>query len=212
MQDYTYYLFDADGTLFDTTELIHQCFIYSLKKHFNTDLPRKTILASIGMPLRTQFEIHLGPLSDDHYDLIQKDHMTYQLSIYKDYIKAFPGVTDTLARLQKNKKKLAVVTSRKITTLTLYLEETGLKDFFDILITPDETVQHKPAAEPALKAMELLGAEKAQSLFIGDSIFDIQCGTHAGIDTAFVTWSHNDAAALPVTPTYLINNMLELCV
>ncbi|MCP4622524.1 MAG: HAD family hydrolase, partial [bacterium] len=42
--------------------------------------------------------------------------------------------------------------------------------------------------------------------------FDIQCGTHAGIDTAFVTWSHNDAAALPVTPTYLINNMLELCV
>ena len=212
MKDYTYYLFDADGTLFDTTELICQCFIYSLDRFGNMKKPKEEIIKSIGMTLRSQFEQHLGPLSEEQYDEIQKEHMRFQLSIYKDYLKAFPGVKQGLETLKKRNKRLAIVTSRKINSLTLFLKETEIFDYFEIIITPDHTEKHKPEAEPALKAMSLLDAEKHKSVFIGDSLFDIQCGTNAGIDTAFVTYSKTKSDHLAVKPTYFIESLEDLCV
>jgi pyrophosphatase PpaX len=212
MKDYTYYLFDADGTLFDTTELICQCFDYSLDKYGNIKKAKEEIIKSIGMTLRSQFELHLGVLSDEQYDEMQKEHMRFQLTIYKDYLKAFPGVKEALETLKEQNKRLAIVTSRKITSLTIFLKETGIFEYFELIITPDETEKHKPEPEPALKAMSLLEAEKEESVFIGDSLFDIQCGTSAGIDTAFVTYSKTKSDQLEVKPTYLIDSLEELCV
>jgi pyrophosphatase PpaX len=212
MKDYTNYLFDADGTLFDTTELICQCFIYSLDRFGNMKKSREEIIKSIGMTLRSQFEQHLGPLSDEQYDEIQKEHMRFQLSIYKDYLKAFPGVKQALETLKKRNKRLAIVTSRKINSLALFLKETEMFDCFEAMVTPDHTEKHKPEPEPALKAISLLGAQKEESVFIGDSLFDIQCGTNAGIDTAFVTYSKTKSDQLAVKPTYLIKSLEDLCV
>ena len=212
MKDYTYYLFDADGTLFDTTELICQCFIYSLDRFGNMKKSKEEIIKSIGMTLRSQFEQHLGPLSEEQYDEIQKEHMRFQLSIYKDYLKAFPGVKQGLETLKKQNKRLAIVTSRKINSLTLFLKETEIFDCFEAMVTPDHTEKHKPEPEPALKAISLLGAQKEESVFIGDSLFDIQCGTNAGIDTAFVTYSKTKGDQLAVKPTYLIKSLEDLCV
>ena len=71
-------------------------------------------------------------------------------------------------------------------------------------------MRHKPEAEPALKAMQLLGAEPEATVMIGDSVYDLQCGHAAGIATVFVTWSRTSLAALPLRPTYCINAMDEL--
>ena len=103
MKDYSYYLFDADGTLFDTTELIYQCFVYSLDKFGSIKKSKEEIIKSIGRTLRSQFELHIGHLSDERYDEIQKEHMRFQLSIYKDYLKVFPGVKQGLVTLKKQK-------------------------------------------------------------------------------------------------------------
>ncbi len=92
------------------------------------------------------------------------------------------------------------------------MKETGIYEYFEIIITPDETEKHKPEPEPALKAMSLLGAVKEESVFIGDSIFDIQCGISAGIDTAFVSYSKTKSDQLGVKPTYLIDSLGDLCV
>lgn len=211
MKDYDNYLFDADGTLFDTTELICQCFEYSLQKYSNKPVVREKIIATIGLPLRIQFEHHLGrAISDDLYNLMQTDHMDYQMRIYKNYLKPCPGVRQALDRLHSLGKQLAIVTSRKIHSLTLYLKETGIDRFFNVIVTPDETRNHKPDPEPALKALDLLNARPDRSLFIGDSSFDIECGNRAGIDTAFVGWSHNRPDTMMIQPTYVIGSMLDL--
>ena len=60
--------------------------------------------------------------------------------------------------------------------------------------------------------MSLLKAIKEESVFIGDSLFDIQCGASAGIDTAFVTYSKTKSDQLSVKPTYLIDSLEDLCV
>ena len=211
MKDYKFFLFDADGTLFDTGDLIYQCFLHTCRQLNFREITKQEVLSSMGLPLRKQFEKYLGPVEHDVYNEIQSEYMDYQMFIYKDYLKLFPETKETLEHLKSAGKNLAVVTSRKITSLSLYLKHTAVFDLFDVLVTPDMTIEHKPGAEPAIKAMSMLKAEKNKALFIGDSIYDIECGTKAGIDTAFVMWSYTDVKDLAVKPTFCINTMRELC-
>ena len=210
MKSYTAYLFDCDGTLIDTTELIYQCFVYSCKKYGDLEVTREEVFANIGIPLRNQLVHFLGPASDEKLSEITKAHMDYQLKIYEDYLGLFPGVTETLSQLKANEKKLGVVTSRKTFTLNLYFKHTGILQFFDTLITPELTEKHKPSPEPALEALKRLSCSAEETLFVGDSIYDIECGVKAGMDTAFVTWSRIDPDSLTIKPAYIINEMNEL--
>lgn len=212
MKLYKAYLFDGDGTLYDTAEMIYQCFLYSCRKFGNIEVKREDVFANIGIPLRPQLEHFLGPLTDKKAAEILEAHMAYQLTIYKDYLHLFPSVAETLAQLKQKGKKLGVVTSRKIKTLTLYLETTGIKHLFDVLITPEVTQKHKPDPEPALAALNKLQCAASETLFAGDAVYDIECGTKAGVDTAFVDWSHIPRSSLSIQPTYFIHTMSELLV
>ena len=211
MKTYRFFLFDADGTMFDTGELIYNCFLHTCTRLKQNGPSRQEVLSSMGLPLRKQFEKYMGPIEEGLYSEIQAEYMAYQLKVYKEYLRLFPGIRETLEILKGNGKKLAVVTSRKIQSLTVYLKHTEILELFDALVTPESTLRHKPDAEPALKAMELLGADKKQSIFIGDSVYDIECGSEAGIDTAFVMWSHNDVNTLQTRPTFCIKRISELC-
>ena len=127
-----------------------------------------------------------------------------------DSVNPFPHVIDTLERLKSAGKKLAVVTSRRRFSLERILDSTGTAKYFDVLVTPEDTTRHKPDAEPALKALSLLGADKTSTVFIGDALYDICSGTSAGIDTIFVNWSHAQLSSLPVPPTWTIDSLQEL--
>ena len=212
MKNYSYYLFDADGTLIDTTELIYRCFVHTCATFGNIPVSRKDIVKNIGLTLRRQMEVYFGPLDDKEFALRAKEHMKYQLSIYRDHLRIFPTVREGLDRLRTRGRTCAIVTSRRRETLDLYLKETGIYDYFKVFVTPENTEKHKPDPEPALAALTMLGApDKANAVFIGDSEFDIECGRRAGLDTAFVAWSHNDPAALPSQPTYLVSDLTQMC-
>jgi pyrophosphatase PpaX len=205
---YDHYLFDADGTLFDTADLIYRCFSYVAAYHTGITLDRDTIIRSIGLPLRDMLITHLGPGLD--YEQILDDYLNYQLKIMEDSISLFPHVIETLDRLKSSGKKLAVVTSRRRYSLDIILQSTATAKYFDVLVTPEDTTRHKPDAEPALKALSLLGADKASAVFTGDALYDICSGASAGIDTVFVNWSHAELSSLPVAPTWAIDCMQEL--
>jgi len=208
MKQYKTYLFDADGTLFDTADLVVHCFQYVAMKHCSLDLSRELILSGYGLPLRGQLMERLG--QDADIDLILDDFISYQVGILDENVSLFPGVSETLAALKDQGSKLAIVTSRKRYTTGRILELTGTKHFFDTVVNPEDTTRHKPEAEPALLALSRLGAGSGDSLFVGDSQFDISCGQNAGMETAFVSWSHQDPQNLPVQPTWKIDRMQDL--
>jgi pyrophosphatase PpaX len=133
------------------------------------------------------------------------------LEIYRDYLRLFPDVPEALSRLTSHGRHMAIVTSRMPRTLGLYLETTGISQYFEALVTPRDTKKHKPDPEPALKALSLLKGMPDRALFVGDATFDIECGYNAGMDTAFVAWSHNDVSSLAVTPTHVLASLLDLC-
>jgi len=210
MKQYKAYLFDADGTLFDTTELIYQCFLYTCNRFYGITVDRHAVISNIGLPLRPQLELLVGELSDQRAEDMISAHIEYQLSIYKNYLKLFPGIKPALQKLKENNKKLAIVTSRKLNTLTLFLQHTDIYDYFDILITPEATKKHKPHPEPVLEALKQLNCLPEDAVFIGDALFDIECGTRAFIDTIFVGWSCNNVNSFSIKPTCNINSLYDL--
>jgi pyrophosphatase PpaX len=208
MKVYDSYLFDADGTLFDTVDLICVCFQYVAEKYADKIIDRETIINGIGLPLKSELITNLGPGLD--YDLILDDYLQYQLNIMDNYISVFPHVIDSLEALKGVGKKMAIVTSRRRFSLERILHATGTAKYFDVLVTPEDTQKHKPDAEPALLAMSLLGADSNSTVFTGDALYDICSGSSAGTDTAFVTWSHAEISSLPVKPTWVIDSLHEL--
>ncbi len=212
VKEYDYYLFDADGTLFDTTEMIVRCFENTAKVHGLSVPDRKTIVSHVGLPLRDQMEYYFGKLPDDLYKIYRHTHMSYQLEIFRDYLRLCPGVAEALQKLNERGKQCAVVTSRMLDTLTLYLRETGIERYFSVLITPECTSRHKPDPQPVLEALTRLNGSSGSALMVGDSNYDIECGNRAGVATAFVTWSLNSPSSLQSTPTYFFSDMRDLCV
>ncbi len=208
MKKYDNYLFDADGTLFDTVELICKCFQYTAKKYTGKELRREEILAGYGLPLKGQLKKNLG--EDIDLDLVLDDYMNFQLEILEQSIAPFPGVVNTLETLKKSGVKTAIVTSRRRYSMERILQATDTAQYFDVVITPEDTILHKPDAEPTLLAIKKLQAEKEKTVFTGDAQFDICSGSSAGIDTVFVTWSHAKLASLPIPPTWTIDSMEDL--
>jgi pyrophosphatase PpaX len=212
MKSYSYYLFDADGTLIDTAEMIFQCFLKTCRTFGNFEVAREEVISHIGLTLRSQLEHYLGALDEKRFNEIAGAHMEYQLSIYPRYLRLFPGVKEALALLTGQGKRCAVVTSRRINTLGLFLKETGIYDFFKVFVTPENTKRHKPEPEPVLEALSLLGVrDKRDAIMVGDSSFDIECGSRAGVDTAFVKFDHNASVRPAVTPTWVIEGFMQLC-
>ncbi|ERP31812.1 HAD family hydrolase [Chitinivibrio alkaliphilus] len=206
MKEYDLYLFDCDGTILDTSELICKSYEF-LCTRYGRPFNAQEVQRSIGIPLRRQMEFLFGPMSDTHYDTLQKEFMEYQYAHADSLLRVFPGVRDTLLQLTKHNKHLSIVTSRRRASLLRYLEFVSLKDLFEYCITPEDTALPKPAPDPVKKALSYYPPSTA--VFIGDSSVDIQSGTQAGIETVFVRWNKT---SLPTgcIPTTTIDTPQEL--
>jgi pyrophosphatase PpaX len=209
-KQYSTFLFDADGTLIDTVGLIVRCFQHTCGVFGGARVPVRDIEKNVGFSLRKQMELYFGPLADERFDVMAKEHLDFQLKHYREHLRVFPGVAEGLASLSARGKKMAVVTARKRFTLELYLKETGIFDFFSAIVTLENTTRHKPEPDPALEALRLLGGSPDEALFIGDSRFDIECAKNAGVDCAFVKWSCNNLSEMAVQPTFCIDDLREL--
>ncbi|MCD8351206.1 MAG: HAD family hydrolase [Planctomycetaceae bacterium] len=211
MRQYDAYLFDADGTLLDSREIIQQSFNHAIAAMGAVHPGRDYIGSTIGLPMVKQIRLVLGEGRDDSfYSQAMDIYSTHMLENYHNHLTAFPGVKEGLAALHDMGKKLAVVTSRRRPGLERFLAYLGLADFFDLLVTPESTELHKPDPAPALFAAEGLGVQPDKCVFIGDATFDIECGHAAGMDTVLVSWGGMDPSEWPVQPDLTVHTFAEL--
>ena len=177
-------LFDLDGTLVDSIPLIVESSrLTALELGIN--ISEREIINMIGLPLIQAGDSFLGEGGGEIY------HRTYQkhfASLYENYFKLFPGVVEMLTECRSLGAKMAIVTSKSELGANITIDRLGLRDFFDLIVTCNSGCGHKPQPEPAIFAMEKLNATPADCVFIGDSMYDIQCGRDAGTSTCAVTW------------------------
>jgi pyrophosphatase PpaX len=97
-------------------------------------------------------------------------------------------MTDVLTTLKEEGRRLGVVTAKRHETVRLAFSYLPLEHFFDVVVGSDDTDRHKPDPAPLHHALERLGADRDDAVYVGDSPFDIRAGKAAGMHAVAVTW------------------------
>ena len=199
-------LFDLDGTLVDTNELINESFRHTFKE-FGYSFTDKEIRDFNGPPLRDTFMM----LDETRADDMIKVYREHNLAEHEAYIKVFPNVEKTVQELIKMDIKIGIVTAKMSPGVELGLEITGLKKYFNTIITIDDVENPKPHPESVFLAMKKLNAKPAATIMVGDNYHDIEAGQSAGTQTAGVAWTSKGKGFLQqYNPTYMLEDMYDL--
>lgn len=178
------FLFDLDGTLIDTTELIARSFRHAYSSVIGGEPADELLMANVGQPLMTQMELLGGHQAQELYDTYRE----FNHARHDEFINTYDGIEELLVELKARGAKLAIVTSKSRETVDMAFRCIPIEHYFDAVITTDDTDNHKPHPQPILLAMRMLDLAPDESVYIGDSPFDIKAGQAAGIATAAVGW------------------------
>lgn len=187
-------LYDFDGTLADSTDLIMRSYRHTMRTHLGQAPPDDDWLSGFGMTLETQlarFARH-----PEEAAAMLDTYRAYQNTIHDDLLRPFPGATETVAELDRRGYGLAIVTSKHRRSAMRGMELCGIVSHFDVIVTPEDVAEPKPHPEPVLLALQKLGVKPEEALFVGDSPHDIAAGRAAGTRTAAALWGPFPRAAL----------------
>lgn len=179
-------LFDLDGTLIDSIELILGAMRHAFDGHDGRVPTDEEWRAGIGIPLHTA----LRGFTTDEADIerLFQRYRAYQLEHHDTLIRPYEGIVAAVQTLADAGHPLALVTSKSDWMALKALVLVGLDALIPVIVGCDSCVNHKPHPEPVERALALLGAEPDNALFVGDSPHDVQSGRAAGVATVAVTW------------------------
>ena len=205
MPPLTTVLFDFDGTLVDTTELIHQSMRHATYTVLGREFSREALLSGVGRPLADQMKTFDPGRADE----LLAVYSAHNEAHHDDLIREFPGVEESLYRLQKAGFDLAVVTSKHRDSVDQALNTfPGLGRVVDRFVTMEDTAEHKPAPEPLWKGLEMLGATREEAAYVGDSPYDIAAARAAGLVNVGVSWGAFTHEQLrEAAPDHLVTDM-----
>lgn len=204
-------LFDLDGTVVDSVELIVESFRHATRTVLGRVLPDEVITAGVGRPLLSQMEVLSAEHARELYDVYQE----YNHRRHDELIRGYAGIEEMLVALKAAGRRLGIVTSKGRDTTEMAFQAVGLADHFDAVVTASDTAEHKPSPVPLRLCLERLDAAPSGAIYVGDSPFDIQAGSAAGMTTAAVGWGvFTREALLASAPSYWVNEpgeLLALC-
>jgi len=177
-------VFDLDGTVVDSVELIVKSFRHATSTVLGEVLPDEFIVAGVGRPLRAQME----RLSAEHAQELYDVYREYNHRRHDELIRGYDGIEEVLDALQAAGRRTGIVTSKSRDTTAMAFRAVGLEKRFDVVVTATDTTEHKPSPVPLQLCLQRLGATAAGSIYVGDSPYDIQAGAAAGMTTAAVAW------------------------
>lgn len=181
-------LFDLDGTLIDSEELILASYRHTMRVHRGRELPDAAWLESMGKPLHVQLAELAGEQAE--VEAMVETYRDHNRRVHDDLLCSFPGVRDAVERLRGRVERMAIVTSKRREGALRGLETCGYPlEWFDAVVTASDVGRHKPDPTPVRVALEQAGeTEAARALFVGDSVHDLVAGRAAGTRTAAALW------------------------
>lgn len=201
-------LFDLDGTIIDTNELIISSFMHVLEKHVPTPLTREVIIPKMGMTLEQQLQFFSGSEDVTHF---HQAYRTYNDAHHDEMVQPFPHVLEVIKELDRRGITMGVVTTKNKPGTFRVLEMFGLDKYMKAIVTVMDVEHPKPHPEPVLMAIKQLGADPAATLMVGDSPVDIQSAKAAGARSAGVAWSLKGEKVLrQYNPDYILHDMTDL--
>lgn len=200
-------MFDLDGTLIDTNELIRMSFIHTFSVHKPGFVLTEDMLVSfLGPTLEDTFSKYF-PVEE--IDGIVNTYRTFNKEKHDDYVGIYEGVVSTLDKLKQLNYPMAIITSKRNDVAMMGLKKFNLQKYFDIVIGYEDVKIAKPDPEGVYKVLKYFNCSKG--VMVGDNATDLLAGLSANIDAVGVAWSEKGVdSLLEVKPNKVIDSMLEL--
>ena len=181
-------IFDLDGTLLDTLEDL-RCSVNHALRHFAfPERSLEEIRSFVGNGVRNLMTKAVPvALEEPRFEEIFAEFKSHYAVHWRDFTRPYDGVVELVEELHGRGLKLAVVSNKTDAEV-----KNLCKEFFGdhILVARGEVpgVQRKPAPDAVLLALESLGMECGQALYVGDSEVDVRTARNAAVDCVAVTW------------------------
>ena len=202
-------LFDLDGTLIDSIELILNSAKHAFRDRDGHVPSDAEWLTGVGIPLVTMFRRYARDEAD--VDALIAKYREYQLANHDRLVSSYERVVETVDGLRDRGHPLGIVTSKTVWLAQRGLENVGLGSHFDVIVGCDTCEKHKPDPGPVLFALDKLGYAPHEAVFIGDSIYDMQAGNAAGVTTIAALWGPFSRDELsPSNPTHYLERISDL--
>ncbi|GAB1443377.1 HAD hydrolase-like protein [Ignavibacteriales bacterium] len=180
---YSLFIFDIDGTLTSTNQLIFDSFNHINEKYLGKTLSPEEIISLFGP---TEEEI-IVELFGENSEMAISDYFIY----YKDYhniASLHEGIDELLDHIVSNGGRVAAFTGKGRRSAEITLRELGIFEKVEFLVSGDDVTKKKPSGEGIFKILDYFNISPEKTLMIGDSISDIKAAREAGVDIASVIW------------------------
>lgn len=166
-------IFDLDGTLADTHQLIFDSFNFVMKKYKSVELTPQEIMSYFGPPEDVCIRNMMGT---DHFEDAWHDYLDYYEK-HLDETTVFSGISELLNNLKASKILLGIFTGKGKETTESTLKFHGILNLFDIVVTGSGVRNHKPHPEGVELALRKLKVRPQNAIVVGDSIADYKAAT-----------------------------------
>lgn len=182
-------LFDLDGTLIDTYNIIRCSMRHTMEHYCAESYSDDELMQFVGTPLWNQMLYFAGgPGNEQQADEMTAFYREHNDAIHDEQAREFEGVSKMMDSLLNAGLRIGVVTGKRHSMAERGLELFGLRDKVEFVLGSDDCVQHKPQPGPVLDGCAKLSMDPSACVYVGDSPYDIAAGNAAGCMTVAVSW------------------------
>lgn len=201
-------IWDLDGTLMDTIEDLKNAVNYALRSNGMNERTLDEVRQFVGNGVRRLMELAVpeslegGRLNPELFERVLAEFRSYYVEHCQDNTGLYEGIADALKQLKEKGIRMAVVSNKLQPGVTELVNSTvhtvgksdalRLCDYMDVAIGERPEVARKPAPDMVLKALEELGVERDEAVYIGDSEVDVATARNSGMDCISVLWGFRD--------------------
>lgn len=193
-------VFDIDGTLIDTEKAYMNALLKVLNEKHQLNFTYEQVVAIYGITAVDGLKA-LG-ISDEEIPTVLSEWYA-AFPEFSSLVGIFPGITNTLKTLPQYNVELGIVTSKTADEFENVFRPLGLLPYFKNVVTSSDTTKHKPNPEPILKMIEVSQIPAEETLYIGDTKFDLDAAKGAGAKFGLAVWGAHDHGQFQEMDYYL---------
>ena len=176
-------IFDVDGTLIDTEFMVKK----ALQKLLLEEIRQEPSWTELDFILGIPGEVTLSQFGITDTFKASRKWNEYMVE-FKHRVNVYSGIEETLKQLNALETITGLVTSKTQIELDTDFVPLGLMPYFNFYVSASDTQRHKPFPDPLLRFLEISGFESNQVIYIGDTIYDQQAASAAGISFGLALW------------------------
>jgi len=206
---YQLLIFDWDGTLIDSTGRIISSFQGGARELGLRIPPDEEVRNIIGLGLKEAIEQVMPELNSTQVDALAQAYSRHYLEVDETPTALFHAVTEGLEYLRARGFRLAVATGKSRRGLDRVMQETGLGHLFEVTRCADET-RSKPHPRMLEEILAHTKVSVDSALMIGDTDYDLNMATNAGMDALAVTYGAHELSRLEqAQPTHRVDSFVD---